>query len=163
MAVPTGTYQAHTAVGQREDLADIIYDISPMDTPFMSNATRNSATQVKHEWQTDSLATAAVNSQIEGDDAATDTASVTSRLANYCMISRKTPRVSGTLRATDTAGRKDELSYQISKRARELKRDMETALTGNQAATAGSSASARVLAGLGAWIATNQTTCSSVN
>ncbi len=73
------------------------------------------------------------------------------------MISRKTPRVSGTLRAMDTAGRRDELSYQISKRARELKRDMESALTGGQAATAGSASSARVLAGLGAWIATNQT------
>ncbi len=104
-----------------------------------------------------SLATAAVNSQIEGDDAATDTASATSRLANYTNISRKTPRVSGTLRSMDTAGRRDEFSYQISKRARELKRDMETALTGSQAATAGSASSARVLAGLGAWIATNQT------
>ena len=60
MAAPTGTYQGYTAIGEREDLSDIIYDITPLDTPFMSNVARSSASAVYHEWQTDSLATAAV-------------------------------------------------------------------------------------------------------
>lgn len=156
MAVPTGTFQGHSAIGQREDLADVIYDISPMDTPFMSNAARGSADATFHEWQTDVLATAAVNSQVEGDDADTDTATPTVRLGNYTNISRKTPRVSGTLRSVNTAGRRDELSYQTAKRGRELKRDIETALLGLQAASSGGAATARVTAGVAAFLWNNQ-------
>lgn len=157
MAVPTGTFQAHTAIGQREDLADVIYDISPTDTPFMSNVGRGRASATFHEWQTDSLAAAAVNSQIEGDDASSDTAVETVRLGNYTNISRKVPRVTGTLRAVDTAGRADELSYQVAKRGRELKRDIETALLGLQAGSSGGAATARVLAGVASFLWDNQT------
>ena len=156
MAVPGGTFQTHQAIGNREDLSDIINDISPMDTPFYTNIAKNDASNTTHEWQTDSLAAAALNSQIEGDDADADTATPTARLSNICMISRKVPRVAGTQRAVDAAGRADELDYQVAKRGRELKRDIETALCGSQAATAGAAASARVMAGLGAWIATNE-------
>lgn len=157
MAVPSGTFTGYAAVGEREDLQDIIYDISPMDTPFMSNAGRGKASAVFHEWQTDELAAAsATNAQVEGDDYSADTASPTVRLGNYTQISAKAPRVTGTLRAVNTAGRRDELSYQIAKRGRELKRDIESALLGLQAATAGAAASARTLAGLGCWLWTNQ-------
>ena len=156
MAVPAGSYKTYTAIGQREDLTDIIYDISPMDTPFLTNSARETATATLYEWQTDSLASAASNAQIEGDDATTNTAAPTSRLGNYTQISTKVPRVTGTLQAVNTAGRKDELSYQISKRGKELKRDMETALTSAQAGTAGGAGTARTLAGLGAWLSTNQ-------
>jgi len=156
MAVPTGTYQRYTAVGLREDLENIIYDISPMDTPFMSNVTRKKATSTFHEWQTDTLdAAVATNAQIEGDEANTNTASPTSRFGNYTQIMTKVPRVSGTLRASDAAGRRDELSYQIAKRGRELKRDMESAFLGTQAATAGAAASARTMAGVAAWLFNN--------
>ena len=76
MAAPTGTFQTYQAVGDREDLADMIYDISPTETPFMSNASRGKAYNTFHEWQTDSLAAAtADNITIEGDDATTNTAS----------------------------------------------------------------------------------------
>lgn len=156
MAVPTGTFQTYTAIGEREDLQDVIYDISPVDTPFMSNVSRGSASQSLHEWQTDSLAAAANNAQIEGDDPDADSASATVRYGNYCQLSWKVPRVTGTLRATDTAGRADELSYQTAKRGRELKRDIETALLGTQSGTAGAAASARTLAGVGRWLWDNQ-------
>ena len=156
MAVPSQTFTTYGAVGEREDLTDIIYDISPMDTPFLSNAARETASAVLYEWQTDSLEAAANNAQVEGDDGVTSTATATVRLANFTQISTKVPRVTGTLRAVATAGRADELAYQISKRGRELKRDMETALTGSQAASAGGAATARNLAGIGAWLATNQ-------
>ena len=157
MAVPTGTFSAHDAIGIREDLSDIIYDISPMDTPFMSNIARESADQPLTEWQTDALADAtAGNAQIEGDDANTSTAVPTLRFNNYCQIATKVPRVTGTLRTSNTAGRADEMSYQISKRGRELKRDIEKTLCGLQVATAGGSASARACAGVAGWLFTNQ-------
>lgn len=59
MAQPTNTYDTYDLVGGREDLADIIYNISPTDVPFQSNIGRGKATAVLHEWQTDSLASAA--------------------------------------------------------------------------------------------------------
>lgn len=156
MTVPTGTFSRHAAVGSREDLADVIYEISPTDTPFMTNVKRGRTNAVFTEWQTDSLASAvATNAAIEGDDAATDTASPTARLGNYTQISRKTPRVTGTLRALNTAGRRDELSYQVAKRGRELKRDIETALCKVEAGSAGGSGTARELAGVGSWLWTN--------
>lgn len=157
MAVPAGTYQQFGAIGVREDLSDVIYDISPTDTPFMSNAKRTTASNTLHEWQTDALASAvATNAAIEGDDAAADTAVASVRYANRCQISRKVPQVSGTLRAVDTAGRRDEMSYQIAKRGRELKRDIETTLLGTQISTAGGAGTARTCAGLATWLWNNQ-------
>ena len=157
MAAPTGTFQTYQAIGDREDLSDIIYDISPTDTPFMSNVGRGKASYTLVEWQTDSLAAAnADNAVIEGDDATTNTASPTTRFGNYCQIMQKVPRVAGTQRAVNSAGRRDELSYQIAKSGRELKRDMEARLTSIQGGAAGDSASARETAGLGAWLFGNQ-------
>lgn len=157
MAQVTGTFDTFSAIGEREDLQDVIYNISPTETPFLSNASRMNATGVFHEWQTDSLAAAAANASIEGNDASFTTASPTTRVGNYCQISSKTVLVSGTLDAVDKAGRKNELSYQLAKRGKELKRDMEFILTQNQNSSAGSSAVARNLGGLESWLATNET------
>lgn len=157
MAVPTGTYTRYAAVGIREDLQDMIYDISPTETPFMSNIGRGKARNTYHEWQTDSLTAAtAGNKHIEGDDDATNTASATTRLGNYTQIMKKVPRVSGTMVALDTAGRRNEMSYQIAKRGKELKRDIETRLCSTEAAAVGTAAGARELAGVGAWLWNNQ-------
>lgn len=104
--------------------------------------------------QTDALAAAANNSQLEGDDVAFTTASSTTRLGNYCQISRKQVIVSGTAREVLLAGREDEYARLLVKAGRELKRDMEVALSQNAAATAGSATVARTLAGLESWIAT---------
>jgi hypothetical protein len=157
MTVFTGTYTTHTAIGQREDLQDVIFDISPLDTPFISGCARGSAKATTHEWQTDSLADATSdNAQIEGDDLASlDTSSPTVRVGNYLQISRKTVIISGTLEAVDKAGRKNELAYQIAKRGKELKRDMETIVLSNITADAGGSSTARVMAPLRAWLQTN--------
>lgn len=157
MSVYTGTYTTHTAIGQREDLQDAIFDISPMDTPFLSGLARGKAKATTHEWQTDSLADATSdNAQIEGDDLTSlDTSAPTVRVGNYLQISRKTVIVSGTLDAVDKAGRKNELSYQTAKRGKELKRDMETIMLSNLASNAGGSDTPRVMAPLRAWIQTN--------
>ena len=158
MAQPTNTidrYDVDKSV--REDLADIIYNISPEETPFMSNIGRGKASQTYFEWQTDSLEAANEdNAQIEGDDAPADTRSPTNRLGNYTQIMRKVVSVSGTAEAVVTAGmKKGVLAYHMAKASAELKRDMEKRLTSGKAAVGGSSSVARQTAGFGAFLITN--------
>jgi hypothetical protein len=130
MAVVTGTYDTHTPViGMREDLSDVIYNISPTETPFMMMVGRGTAKATTHEWQIDALATEAWdNAQVEGDEASFDVPTTTIRVSNFTQISRKTVIVSGTTEQVDKAGRKSELAYQLAKMAKELKRDMESIL-----------------------------------
>ena len=161
MAQPTNTYATNDMIGIREDLGGIIYDITPVDTPFLSTIPRTEASNTLHEWQTDSLAAAAANAVIEGDEASTDASTATTRLSNYTQISDKVARVTGTAVAVNTAGRANEMDYQMLKRGRELKRDMETALLANTAKSAGSDSAARFLAGVPTWIATNESTSGS--
>ena len=150
------TFTAHSAIGQREDLTDIIYNISPTETPFMSSIGKTKATAVYHEWQTDSLAAATTaNAAVEGADATSATLSPTVRLGNYTQIVQKTVQVSGTLDAVNKAGRKSEKAYQLAKASAELKRDLETILLANQGRSAGTSTTARKLGSLLSWIKTN--------
>jgi hypothetical protein len=150
------TFTAHTAIGQREDLIDVIYDISPTETPIMSTLARTKATAVFHEWQSDSLAAAtSANAAVEGADAVSATISPTTRLGNYTQIVQKTIQVSGTLETVNKAGRRSEKAYQLSKAAAELKRDMETIITANQGQSAGNSTTARRLGAILSWIKTN--------
>lgn len=155
MAQPTGTHATNDMIGIREDLTDVIYDISPIETPFLSSVAHTEASNVLHEWQTHALAAAANNAAIEGDDAPQTSASVTVRLTNRTQISTKDARVSGSGRAVNAAGRADELDFQVLKRGRELKRDMETALLANKVKVTGNDTLARELAGIESWIATN--------
>jgi hypothetical protein len=149
-------FRTYAAVGLREDLSDIIYNISPTDTPFMSSVGKTKATAVYHEWQTDSLAAAAANAAVEGADASTATLSPTTRVGNRTQISQKTVGVTGTLQAVDKAGRKSELAYQLSKASSEIKRDMEFTFLNNTVQSNGTAGStARVLGGLQTWLATN--------
>ncbi len=155
MAQPTNTFDSYDSLGNKDDLSDVIYNISPTQTPFLSMAQRLKAKNTFHEWQTDSLATAGQNAVVEGDDATFDAVTPTQRVGNYTQISDKTVVVSGTQETVDKAGRKSELSYQIAKRAKELKRDMEFILTGNQASAQGSSAVARTSGSVEAWLTSN--------
>lgn len=156
MAQPTNTFSAYDAVGIREDLSDVIHNIAPTETPFYMMASKGKATNTYHEWQTDTLAAAsATNAVIEGDDATTDASVATVRLGNYTQISDKVARVTGTVDEVTKAGRGKELAYQVAKRVKELKRDMESSLLANNARVAGNDTTARELAGVPAWIATN--------
>lgn len=156
MAVIADTYETFTAVGQREDLTDMIFNIAPTETPIVSSMGRGRAKAVLHEWQTDTLEAAAANAQIEGDDI-DDFPAVTPsvRVGNYSQISRKLLILSDTLEVVDKAGRRSELAYQMALRGRELKRDMELIVTSNQGGDAGGVALAREMATLGAWLKTN--------
>ncbi len=159
MAIVTNTFTKYDAVGIREDLANVIFNISPQTTPFVSNMTkRRKVTNTFFEWQTDSLAAAAANAQIDGDDLSSYTAvTATSRLGNYTQIMRKDFIIADNLSgALDLAGRRSEIAYQLAKKGDELKRDMEFNLCGvNQAAVAGNSSTARKTASLSAFIKTN--------
>jgi hypothetical protein len=157
MAQPTGVYVTYSGVGLREDLENVIYDISPTDTPFMSMGSREDAIAVNHEWQTDALADAvSTNHHEEGSTLTAAEPAATTRLGNICQIALKTTLVSGTLDAVSKAGRKQELAYQMTKRAKELKRDMEKSLLHNQAKTAMSADSTvRKLGGLPNYVKTN--------
>lgn len=157
MTLPTNTWTSFSAVGNREDLADIIYNISQTETPFMSGIPKEGAGAVYSEWQTDSLRAAGSNIALEGDDATGETLAATTRVGNYQQILEQTVIVSGTQRAVDSAGRRDEYSYQTTKSGMELKRDLEYALTRNQASSAGGAGTGRAMASLESWLATNKT------
>ena len=150
------TYQTYTAIGQREDLSDVIYNISPTETPFLNSVGKSKATAIYHEWQTDSLAAASTsNAAVEGATASDATISPTVRVGNRTQISQKTIKISGTLDAVNKAGRKSEKAYQLAKASSEIKRDMEATLLSNQTAANGNSTTARNLGGLQAWLASN--------
>jgi hypothetical protein len=150
------TYQVYQSIGNREDLSDVIYSISPTDTPIMSSIGKTKATAVYHEWQSDSLASnTTANALVEGATASDITVSPTTRLGNYTQIVGKTVMVSGTLEAVDKAGRKSEKAYQLAKVSSEIKRDMETIITANQGQSAGNASTARTLGALLSYIKSN--------
>jgi hypothetical protein len=156
MAIVTNTFTTFDAKGIREDLSNIITNIAPEDVPYQSNIGRESISNSLFEWQTDTLASAAANKQIEGDDVSSfDSVTATVRLQNYAQISRKTIVLSATEEVVNKAGRRSELAYQIAKRASELKRDQEFTMLNGAVAAAGSTSVARGTASLGAFIKTN--------
>jgi hypothetical protein len=156
MALETSAFTTYSAKGNREDLSDVIYLISPTDTPFISGVPRTKAIAVLHEWQTDALAAAGANAVLEGDAATVDAATATTRLSNTCQIADKVPRVTGTQEVVNKAGRKSEMAYQVAKRAQELKRDLEYNMVGvNNVEVTGDATTARELGSITAWIDTN--------
>ena len=118
-------FETYGTVGIREDLADIIYNIAPTDTPFMSNVGKGSASGTYHEWQTDDLTAAADNKVAEGAAAPAAESVATARVGNYTQIASKTVSVTGSNEAADAAGRASQMAYQLAKKGMELKRDME--------------------------------------
>lgn len=151
MAAPTNTFLTTAAIGNREDLTDIIYRISPTQTPVLNMASKAKASNTLHEWQVQELAAAAANAQVEGDDLTAKTVTVTARLTNRTQISAKKVVVSGTQQAMNPAGRKDELAYQLSLASLEIKRDMELGLTQNDVLAT----SPRSSRGLRGWVVDN--------
>ena len=156
MAIVTNTFTTFDAKGIREDLSNVITNIAPEETPYMSNIGRESISNSLFEWQTDTLASAAANKQLEGDDVTSfDSVTATVRLQNYAQISRKTIVLSATEETVNKAGRRSELAYQIAKRSAELKRDQEYTMLNGAVAAAGNTTTARGTASLQAFIKTN--------
>lgn len=158
MAQVTGTttvFSVGTAGGVREDLEDKIWDLFAEDTWALSNFDRVTANGTYHEWLKDSLAAAASNTAIEGNDASYATIANPSRVGNYCQITYKSFLVSGTIEAVNKAGRAKEAARNAMKKMRELKNDMEFDIVRNHASMAGDVGSARSSAGMESWIKTN--------
>jgi hypothetical protein len=156
MTIVASTFTTYSAKGIREDLSNVITNIAPEETPFQSNIGRETISNTLFEWQTDTLADAAANAQLEGDDVGSfDAVTATVRLTNYAQISRKTIILSNTEEVVNKAGRRSELAYQIAKRGSELKRDQEFIFLNGGIAVAGNTTTARVTASLGAFVKTN--------
>lgn len=150
---PTNTYDSYDNVDStNEDLHQVIYDISPTETPVLSMAGQGKAAQVLHEWETDQLDTPVdTNARIEGEDKDADAITPPTRINNICQISDKTIVLSGTQQAVNYVDYTGDLSRQIARKGLSLKRDMEKIITGNQAQVAGDSTTARKLRSLEAW------------
>jgi hypothetical protein len=158
MAIPTNTSTTYSAIGIRESLANVIYAIAPLDTPFFSQCSKQKVDNTFFEWQTDTISAGAANRQLEGDGQDSTSADAREnpvRVGNYAQISRYIIQTSGTNEQVDYAGRKSSQAYQLAKKAKRMKRDIEFMLTSNVARNAGATATARISAGLPAWIATN--------
>jgi hypothetical protein len=155
MAILTNTLLTFSAIGNREDLADKIYNISPVEVPLQSMVDETSASAVFHEWQTEALNAAAANAQLQGDDISFGAAILTTRVGNRTQISRKEVVVSGTQDAVDKAGRNKEMVRQMMNKGKELKRDIEFVLCSNQAPVTGNSTTAPQLRPLLSWYASN--------
>ncbi len=156
MTQPANTFDSYDAIGNREDLQDKIYMVSPEKTPIVSSIRRFKATQRIHEWQRDALATPNKdNAVIEGDDRTGTALTPTDRVANTVQLFDKVAVVSTTQEKTKSAGRSSEMKYQVGKCMVELKRDVEAMVVSDNVAVQGSSSAARKSAGLGTLIYTN--------
>lgn len=159
MSQPASVYSTYDASGttgvgkgNREDLVNAVYDISPTDTPTLTALPRGKSSAVLHEWTTHALAAAAANEKIEGDDAAIDAASAKTRLNNRCAISNKVAGVTKTQQAVDKVGTQDALAEEVGYKMAELKRDMELMIHANTAKVAGDDTTARKTAGIPTWL-----------
>jgi hypothetical protein len=155
MAQPVNAFDSHDVRGIREDLSDIIHDVSPSETPFYSMTKKTKASATYTEWQTDGLRASADNAHIEGDDTVAEARTATTRLGNYTQIFKNAVNIPDTDEGLNKAGRGKEMAYQVMKVAKEQKLDIEKALFANQARSAGSSLTPRRLAGAPAWLVTN--------
>lgn len=149
------TYDSYDIKGIKEDLSDVIYNITPDDTPFYSACKKTKAKNTLVEWQTDTLRSSADNAHVEGEETTFEAATPTARLNNRTQIFKNAVIIADTDEGLSKAGRAKEMAYQTLKIAREQKLDIEKALFANQGYVIGSSSVARKLAGLGAWVNTN--------
>lgn len=156
MATPTDTVTSYSYTGNREDLDDVVWDVTPTETPVLSSIKKGKATSTKHEWLTRALAAASsTNFVIEGEDATTDAGNTNTRIFNYTAISDKVARVSGTEEEVNKAGIRSLMAREVSDKTAELKRDVEKIILENNAYVVGTTSVARESAGAQAYVKTN--------
>ena len=155
MAKVTNAFDTYSASADRESLSNVIYNISPQQTPFMSSIGKNNVSNVVFDWQTESLPTASGAGQLEGFELSRSAATATTRVSNVCQISSRDATVSGSQESSDPAGKKSEMAHQLSIMSKALKRDMEVALSQKGAKTTGNASTARVTGGFVSWMTSN--------
>lgn len=156
MTKVTNAFTTYSAIGNREDLTDLISNISPLEAPAFDRWKTVKATGRLHEWQTDALAAAAANAEIEGATFSGGARTATTRYNNTCQLMLKMFSISDTQEVVDKAGRKSELAYQKAKAMKELKRDMEFAIFASAATVSvsgstGNEATAPVMKSVDGW------------
>jgi len=155
MAKVTNAFDTYSATSDREDLSNIIYNISPMQTPFMSSIGKRSINNVVFDWQTEVLATPVATGELEGFELSRSASVATTRVSNVAMISKRDATVSGSQESSDPAGKRSEMAHQLAIMSKALKRDMEEALCQKGAKTTGNATTARVTGGFESWITSN--------
>ena len=152
----TNAFDTYSAKGNREDLSNIIYNISPTETPVMSSIGRRNATNVNFDWQTESLPTVDLNNaKEEGFELARSTSTATVRPTNVVQISERDATVTGSQQKSNAAGKTNEMARQMSIASKALKRDMESILCQNQPKVVGNTTTARKTRALEHWLTTN--------
>lgn len=153
------TYQTFQQVGIKENISDIITNLTPTKTPFQSNIGTEKVHNVLFQWQEDSLRAVNTNAQVEGADPTFITANPTVMRNNVTQIMTEAVVVSDTADTVTTYGRAKEMAYQMQKSASQVKRDLENALVGTaQTLVAGNSTTARQFAGMQVQIASGNIT-----
>lgn len=152
MAKITNTFVTTDAVGNREELSDIVDRVAPEDTAIYSMISKGSCRTTHPEWEYEDLATPGSNVVSEGDEYTFDAMPTPTRVGNYTQIMRKTLIVSGSQEANDNAGQAEKLAHGKVLKGIELRRDVEFAIVSNNASVSGET---RELGGLPSWLETN--------
>lgn len=152
MAPLPNTFVSTDAVGNREQLSDVVERIDPEETPIWSMMSKPSARGTFLEYEIDTLDTPAQNVQEEGDEFDFDAVTPPVRVGSYSQISRKTWVLSDTQEAMDNAGQVEKRRYQQLKKGVEIRKDTEYGIVLNNASVAGTT---REFAGIPAWCETN--------
>jgi len=155
MAKVTNAFDTYTATSDREDLSNIIYNISPMQTPFMSSIGKRSIKNVVFDWQTEALASPVSTGELEGFELSRSAAVATTRVSNVAMISKRDATVSGSQESSDPAGKRSEMAHQLAIMSKALKRDMEEALCQKNGKTTGNATTARKTGAFESWMKSN--------
>lgn len=156
MAVPSNTLQTYQSSNNAEDVSDIIFNVSPFDTPLLSMIGESDADATYTEWPIESLeAVDTANANIEGDDATIDSSTTPTRVGNYCQLQDKTLSITTTQQRIRKYGVKDEWAHQKVKKGRALKNDMEATAFLNQARVVGLAGTAQKMRSLPSWLTTN--------
>lgn len=156
MAKVTNAFDTYTAKGNREDLSDLIYNIDPTDTPFVSNVGRRNVNNVTFDWQTENLPAVSTSAELEGFELSRTAGTPTVRQSNICQIMKRDATVTGSQNGANAAGKASEMGHQMALASKALKRDVEKVLSGtNQGKTAGDATTARKTRSLESWLSTN--------
>ena len=155
MAKVTNAFDTYSATSDREDLSNIIYNISPMQTPFMSSIGKRSIKNVVFDWQTEALASPVSTGELEGFELSRSAAVATTRVSNVAMISKRDATVSGSQESSDPAGKRSEMAHQLAIMSKALKRDMEEALCQKNGKTTGNATTARKTGAFESWVKSN--------
>ncbi len=155
MAKISNAFDTYSATSDREDLSNIIYNISPMQTPFMSSIGKRNIKNVVFDWQTEDLASPVSTGELEGFELSRSAAVGTTRVSNVAMISKRDATVSGSQESSDPAGKRSEMAHQLAIMSKALKRDMEEALCQKNGKTTGDATTARKTGAFESWVSSN--------